>query len=74
MNQKSKVFWFHYNKPASSKAGKPQITVHQSGVCHIVDNVVVDTFISGFIRKDQPRFVLKGRGVMTIRENVAYIV
>mgnify|MGYP003643430304 CR=1 FL=1 len=57
---KKRVFWFHYNKPASQKAGKPQITVHYKGTCHIVDNI--DCFCStyGVIRKSQPFFVMKG--------------
>jgi len=71
---KEKVFWYHYNKPASSKRGKPQITVHYNKICHLVDNVVVNVPTYGHIRNDQPRFVVKGKcKKLDIRENIAYI-
>ena len=54
------VFWFHYNKPASAKAGKPQITVHYKGACHIVDNLDCKVPTAGHLRNSQPRFVIKG--------------
>jgi hypothetical protein len=58
---KDRVFWFHYNKPASSSAGKPKITVHYKGVCHLCDNIVVNVPTHGHLRKNQPRFVIKGK-------------
>lgn len=55
-----RVFNFHFNKPASNKAGKPQITVHYKGICHIVNNIEVFVTTYGHINKTQPRFVMKG--------------
>lgn len=53
-------FFFHYNKPASKKAGKPQISVHYGGGCYIVDNVDVRVKTKGRVRKRQPYFVMVG--------------
>jgi hypothetical protein len=56
-----KAFWFHYNKPASQRVGKPQITIHINNQCHIVDNIIVDVPTRGRIRKQQPYFVMAGK-------------
>ena len=56
-----KVFWYHYNKPASKKAGKPQITIHYNDQCIIVDNLICKVETYGHIRKAQPFFVVKGK-------------
>lgn len=56
-----KTFWFHYNKPASKKEGKPKITVHYAGKCHLVDNIVCDVPTFGHLRNEQPHFVIKGK-------------
>ena len=68
-----KAFYFHYNKPASQKAGKPQITVHAGGACLIVDNVVCNVPVAGRLRKDQPRFVMAGKAASIVidADNVA---
>lgn len=67
-------FWFHYNKPATAAAGKPQISVHFAGQCHICDNVVCDVPTAGRIRTEQPRFVMAGRAhEIEIADNVAYV-
>jgi len=54
-------FWFHYNKPESRKVGKPQITVHYMGACHIVDNLKCNVPIAGKLRKTQPFWVIAGK-------------
>ena len=56
-----RTFWYYYNEPASQVAGKPQITIHYRGACHIVDNFECHVLTWGHIRKEQPRFVVKGR-------------
>ena len=38
-----------------------QITVHYKGICYIVDNIKINTKTWGFMRKEQPRFVIKGK-------------
>jgi len=60
-SKRKKSFWFHYNKPESRKLGKPQITVHFAGVCHIVDNIICDAPTVGRIRKTQPHWVMAGK-------------
>lgn len=59
---RSYKFFFHYNKPASKKAGKPQVSVHYKGVCMIGDaeKLVCNAVTSGKINKKQPHFVMIG--------------
>lgn len=67
-------FFFHYNKPASQKAGKPQISVHYRGTCHIVDNVSVSVTTRGKINVRQPKFVVVGEAHnLEIKHNIAYL-
>lgn len=54
-------FWFHYNKPASRAANKPQITVHYQGQCLVVDNIVCNVPTAGRLRKTQPFWVIAGK-------------
>lgn len=69
-----KTFFFHYNKPQSTKAGKPQITVHYDGICHIVDNIICNVPTFGHLRTQQPRFVIKGKTKnFRIEKNIALI-
>ncbi len=56
-----KVFYFHYNKPASKRAKKVQISVHYDKQCIIVDNVICNVQTFGKINKTQPYFVMKGK-------------
>jgi len=53
-------FNFHYNKPASLKAGRPILTVHFRGVCHLVSSVRCVVPCETKIRKQQPRCVMAG--------------
>lgn len=68
-----KVFWYHYNKPASQKAKRPKISVHYDKKCHIVNSIVCNVPTAGHERPTQPHFVVKGTGVMTIKRGIAYI-
>jgi hypothetical protein len=56
-----KVFWFHYNKPASKMANNPKMTVHHNGICHIVDHIICDVSTYTKHNKRQPHVVLKGK-------------
>jgi hypothetical protein len=68
------VFWFHYNKPASRAAGKPQVSIHYRGSCYVVDNIECDVPIWGHINKRQPYFVMKGKcSSMVIAKNRAIV-
>ena len=69
-----KVFWFHFNKPATLKSGKVKITLHYDKKCYIVEalNCTVPTVSK--INKTQPRFVMRGRCYgITFNNNIAYI-
>ena len=70
---KKKVFWYHYHKQNSIKAGKPILTLHYEGICHTIENIVCNVPTFGFIRKEQPRFVVKGKGNVKFENNIAYI-
>jgi len=68
------TFFYHYNKPASKKAGKPVISVHYHNKCFLVDNIFCNVFTHGRIRKSQPYFVMTGKAKeITIKDNVAYV-
>ena len=68
-----KVFYYHYNKPASAKAGKPQLSVHYDKKCQIVDGLVCAVPTFSHINKRQPKVVMKGRGVVTVTDGIAHI-
>ena len=72
--EKLYVFFFHYNKPASQSAKKPQITVHYKNQCLIVDNVVCNVKTFGQLKNIQPKFVMKGKcKEVILKDNIAYI-
>jgi hypothetical protein len=76
MNDKARVVWFHYNKPASTKAGRNILTVHFQDVCHLVEDVVVNVPMRSVSRKTQPRCVIKGMvspKKFLIKKKIAYI-
>jgi hypothetical protein len=54
-------FFFHYNKPASAKAGEPRLSVHWAGACHIVGAVECHVPIASRNRRTQPRCVMSGK-------------
>ncbi len=67
-------FFYHYNKPSSKKAGKPQISLHFKQTCYIVDNIVVGVPTAGRINKRQPYFVMVGNAAtIEFKDNIAYI-
>lgn len=69
-----RTFWFHFNKPATLRAGKAQISVHHEKVCHIVDNVICKRPTEGKIKPKNPKFVMKGKcHKLTIVNGIAYI-
>jgi hypothetical protein len=66
-------FWFHYNKPASRLAGHPVLTVHHRGQCMLVRGVVCMVPVRSRERRQQPRIVMAGNGVVTVSDGTAYI-
>lgn len=64
---KPRIFFFHYNKPASRAAGRAKVSVHQGGVCHVVDNIECHVHTWGRLRTaKQPHFVMAGKGVLRV--------
>lgn len=57
---KVKSFFFHYNKPASKKAGSPKMSLHHDKKCYIVDHIQCHAACATDHRKYQPRCVMKG--------------
>jgi len=53
-------FWFHYNKPASAKQGRPLLTLHYLDKCHLVEALEITTPTETHNRKRQPRVVVRG--------------
>ena len=63
-SEKPRAFWLHYNKPASASEGRNVLTVHYAGKCELVTDVVCGVLIQTRHRKQQPRCVLAGKGVV----------
>lgn len=61
MKSPKRVFFFHYNKPASRSAKSPKMTLHYKGVCHIVDHIICEATVNTHHNKLQPHVVLKGK-------------
>lgn len=73
-----RIFYFHYNKPASLKAGKVKMSVHFMGKCHIVDAVRCLVPCETRIKKRQPRCVMAGMADSVLisgnKQSIAVIV
>jgi len=61
MNYKPTRFFFHFNRPASLKAGKPKMSVHWNKSCRIVDRIICNVPTESKINKRQPRVVMIGK-------------
>jgi hypothetical protein len=70
---KPRSFWFHYNKPASIKAGYPRLSIHYMGKCHIVNEIECNVYTKTRLRSQQPKCVIAGTGIVHIEDNVAKI-
>jgi hypothetical protein len=67
-------FFYHYNKPASQKWGRPMLTVHWQGKCHLVGGVFCYVPTETHIRSTQPRCVVRGKAKsVTFEGSVAVI-
>jgi hypothetical protein len=64
-------FWFHFNKPASRKAGHPVMTVHTGGKCLLVRAIVCKGPTCTRERPTQPRMVIAGQGNVVVTEDAA---
>lgn len=66
-------FYFHYNKPVSKAAGQNILTVHYQGKCHLVHDIECNVPTKTRARKTQPRCVICGKGILTIKNGVGFI-
>lgn len=72
--ERPRAFFYHYNRTATARRGKPTLTVHWQGACHLVDNIVLQVPTAGRIRKTQPRVVIAGKArSMTVKNGVAIL-
>jgi hypothetical protein len=72
--KRPRVFFFHYNKPASQTEKRPQISIHYCDTCYIVDNLVCECGTYGHVNKRQPYFVMKGKAArLEIKDGTAII-
>ena len=69
-----RAFWFHYNKPASAQQKRNVLSLHFMGKCHLVHDIEVDVPLKTRHRKEQPRCVLAGVGVVELRETESGIL
>lgn len=68
------AFWWHYNKPASRTRKRNVWTIHYEGKCLLVYDVVCDgAKMHTRTRKSQPRGVVAGKGLVTVKRGVATI-
>lgn len=66
-----RAFYYHYNKPASQKVGRPQASIHFKGKCIIVDMVHCNEICRSRVRKTQPKWVMFGMcdEVIVVKKN-----
>lgn len=74
MIPRTRVFWYHYNKPASLAAGRNRWSVHYLGRCYVVDDLDIRVPARSRARKRQPRAVMCGRcNQLQVTKGVAVI-
>lgn len=69
-----RAFWFHYNKPASKKAGKPQLSLHYNKTCYIVDSLNINVRTESYNRTKQPHCIIRGTCKQVLIENGKAII
>lgn len=73
LNNRPKVFFFHYNKPLSKQMGRNILSIHFDKQCHFVEELECNVPIRTHSRKTQPRCVIKGKGIVSIIDKKAVI-
>ena len=58
---KPRSFYYHYNKPQSLREGKPMMSVHVDGKCHISAALTCEVKAAMRVRKTQPHVVMAGK-------------
>lgn len=68
------IFNYHYNKPASKKAGYPKLTLHYKNTCFLVNKIICKVPTFSHNRKQQPHLIIKGNAKsIKILDDVAEI-
>lgn len=55
-----RVFWFHYSRPGTLRAGDVRWSVHCAGTCHLVSRIDCRVPVSSKTNARQPRAVMRG--------------
>lgn len=66
-------FFYHYNKPLSRKSGEDWLTIHYKNSCIPVKKIICNVPTESYNRKSQPRVVIRGFGVVEIKNDIANI-
>lgn len=73
---KPRVFWIHFNRLNARRGDADVCTIHLSDRCLQVKKAVcqvsIETIYKG-LQAPQPRFYCKGRGVVRVKDGIAYI-
>lgn len=67
------AFFFHYNKPATARLGRPVMTVHYQGQCLLAESIDCRVPVKTRVRKQQPRMVVAGTGTVVVTNGEAVI-
>lgn len=68
------IFFYHYNKPASKKAGKPIWSLHYWKACHLVEEIICNVPTATKANKRQPYGVVRGEcSTIIFNDKQAYI-
>ena len=70
---KTYAFFFHYNKPMSKSSGKNILSIHYRGKCLFVEDIDCRVNIKTKTNKEQPKCVLHGYGIVTVKNQKAII-
>ena len=72
LNEKVRIF-YHYNKPASNAAGRPQLSIHYKKQCFIVDGIECNVPTKSKIRAKQPRVVIAGKANLRVEDGIGIL-
>lgn len=72
--KRSRVFFYHYNKPVSQQTGIPTMSLHIDKICYMVRSIICNVNTRTHENKTQPRIVIKGNAnTVSIVDDVATI-
>lgn len=72
--KRSRVFFYHYNKPMSQQTGLPTMSLHVDKMCYMIRGIICNVNTYTHENKTQPRMVIKGNAtVISIIDGIATI-